>query len=455
MTDSLAAGPVLRPSPKIARRAGAWPATIASAAAFLRHSRSSRSVLREFQDRALRRIVAHAYDRVPYYRSLFDRVGVHPRHIRSAGDLHLIPVSSKADLRDCPASDLIARGVNPDKLITHMTGGSTGEPFMIRRSWVEERTLGIVRRRSLHYYGAGSRALVAIATFNHRPGKNENRAIEKMLDALGVFRVRPLYCLEPPDALIRQLAEMHPDVIGGYAGVLDRLAAVIIQSGIRLRAPTCVLSGAEVLDPLAARRISEAFRAPVYDTYGCHEFSRIAWQCRDTGEYHRADDSVVTEILADGVSVEPGCEGRLVGTALHSYAMPFIRYELGDMVTRGNETCSCGQPYSTLRDIRGRIVDYFTMPDGRIMHPYEIAAALREDGLRWVGQYQIVQESLNRIVLTAVPRFNPTPEEIERMRASVRDVVGPGVTFEVALVPRIDPGSTGKYRVYRSMVTSG
>lgn len=455
MSDSHAASSGVRGLASLSPSVRSLPYTLSSAVAFLSHSRASRATVRAFQDRALGRLVDHAYHRVPYYRELFDRAGIRPRHIRGVGDLHRIPISSKSDLRAVAASDLIARGVDPDTLISHVTGGSTGEPFVIRRSWLEERTLGIVRRRALHYYGAGTRALVAVATFHHRPGRNENRAIERLLNTLGVFRVRPLYCLDPPEVLIRQLADIRPDVIGGYAGVLDRLAAVIAESGAMLKPPACVLSGAEVLDPAAARRISGAFRAPVYDTYGSHEFSRIAWQCRENGEYHRADDSVVTEILAHGEPVSEGEDGELVGTALHSYAMPFIRFSLGDIVSEGKESCACGQPYSTLRDIRGRIVDYFLMPDGHLMHPYEIAAALKNDGMRWVGRYQIVQETRNRIVFTAVPRFNPTPEELDRMRASVRAVLGPAVTFDVRLVSAIEHGPAGKFRVYQSMVTGG
>lgn len=276
-----------------------------------------------------------------------------------------------------------------------------------------------------------------------------------MFNSLGVFRVRPLYCLAPPEELLDQLAQMKPDVIGGYAGVLDRLAGVLANSNVELRPPVCVISGAEVLDPLAARRISKAFKAPVYDTYGSHEFSRIAWQCRVTGEYHRSDDSVVTEILAGADDAQPGEQGRMVGTALHSYAMPFIRFELGDMVTAGTETCACGQAFSTLRGIRGRIVDYFTLPNGTLLHPYELAAALKDDGMSWVARYELVQQTRNRIVLTAVPRTRPSSETIEKMRSAVAAVTGPEVAFEVELVDRIDPGETGKYRIYRSMVPRG
>lgn len=65
-----------------------------------------------------------------------------------------------------------------------------------------------------------------------------------------------------------------------------------------------------------------------------------------------------------------GKSGEVVGTSLNYAAMPFIRYELGDVVTRGPERCACGSPFSTLAVIQGRVVNYFPLPDGRVLHPW-------------------------------------------------------------------------------------
>ena len=92
------------------------------------------------------------------------------------------------------------------------------------------------------------------------------------------------------------------------------------------------------------------------------------------------------------------------------------------------------------------------LPNGNLLHPYEIAAALKDDGMSWVARYELVQHTRNRIVLTAVPRTQPAAETIQKMRAAVAGVVGPAVDFQVEIVSQIDPGETGKYRIYRSMV---
>ncbi|MCJ7644945.1 MAG: hypothetical protein MUP28_10770 [Candidatus Aminicenantes bacterium] len=65
-----------------------------------RHARLTREELSAYRDRSLRRIVRHAYENVPYYRDLFDRTGVSAADIRTAGDLALVPMTEKRDLKE-------------------------------------------------------------------------------------------------------------------------------------------------------------------------------------------------------------------------------------------------------------------------------------------------------------------------------------------------------------------
>ena len=67
-----------------------------------RHRRASREEVLAFQDQQLRRLVAHAYERVLYYRKLFDRQGLKPQDIRGREDLSAIPITSKRELQALP-----------------------------------------------------------------------------------------------------------------------------------------------------------------------------------------------------------------------------------------------------------------------------------------------------------------------------------------------------------------
>ena len=67
-----------------------------------------------------------------------------------------------------------------------------------------------------------------------------------------------------------------------------------------------------------------------------------------------------------------GERGEVVVTALHSFAVPFIRYRLEDSVVKGKDACACGKLFSTIRSILGRTSEYFPLPDGRELHAYDL-----------------------------------------------------------------------------------
>ena len=83
-----------------------------------------------------------------------------------------------------------------------------------------------------------------------------------------------------------------------------------------------------------------------------------------TGEMHLCDDNVIVEVLRDGRRAAVGEAGEVVVTGLHGHAVPYIRYNLGDTADPGDEQCRCGAPFSTLRDLRGRTMDYCLLPGG-------------------------------------------------------------------------------------------
>ncbi|MCP5111550.1 MAG: phenylacetate--CoA ligase family protein, partial [bacterium] len=84
-------------------------------------------------------------------------------------------------------------------------------------------------------------------------------------------------------------------------------------------------------------------------------------------------------------------------TALHSFAMPFIRYRVGDEVTLGDPPDDERDPYLTIRSIDGRIVDRFVFADGRVFHPYTLKEAFYD--VAEVRCFQIVQTDPNRVLL--------------------------------------------------------
>lgn len=419
----------------------------------LRHPHAAREEIVAFQNKQLRRLIAHAYRNVPYYRRLFDLNNIKPKDIQSVADLPVIPISSKKDLQSLPAEELVARGVNPKNLIARRTSGSSGLISIIRRSWLEDRLLSLFWLRTMHYFGLRIRDRTASVGLVWPTHPRDKQLPIQILQALGLYRRARINSLLSPENILRTLRHFRPDVLTGFPGVLSRLAQIVSDQDRLVIRPRFVRVNSEVLTPLMRRQITEAFAAPVFDYYSSHEFRVIAWECKEMGELHTSDDGMIVEVIKDGHPAAIGERGEVVGTGLHSFAMPFIRYNLGDIVTKGSETCRCGQPFSTIRAIQGRMIDYFLLPGGRVIHPYEISL-LFTNSVSWMRQYQLIQEREDYIIMRVVASDTPKPQELAGLVESVSTLLGQGVEFRVIFVPEIKLEPSGKYRFSRSWVKS-
>jgi len=400
-------------------------------------------------DRRVRRLIRHAYENVPYYRQHFDTHRIRPEDIRGAEDLSIIPVSSKQDLqRD--ASAFLARGSEPTSLIRHTTSGSTGQPVAILNSVAEQHEVNIGRWRLAYYYGTrpGARAAWVAIT---RPSLQLERRLLRLLTASRLYRQKRVSCLLPPTEILRQLREFRPSSINGFPGVIAQVAQVALEIGCTDLQPEYVGVGGEVVTPAMRKSIGEAFGAPVYDVYASHELGVTAYQCRYGPTYHVRDDAVVTEILADGGPVAVGQSGGLIGTNLNAFTMPFIRYVIGDVVTRGPDCCTCGATSPTITAIEGRALDYFRLPDGRTLHPFSFNLGLTP----WIRNFSMVQERSDLITAYVVASSERTGDQVSELEHSVRRVLGPRVSFRMQFVDTISPAPSGKFRPYRGLAPQG
>lgn len=423
-----------------------------------RHLRTDRDELEAFQNRQLRYLFAHAYACVPYYRKLFDQHGISPQDIRSVADLNRIPITSKQDLQSLPADELVSSRVDPKRLIIRRTSGSTGRPFCIRRTWFEERLLGAFRWRALHTMGFRRTDRHAEIEELEPSDLHDHQLLHRSLQKIGWYRQQRLHALQKPRDIVSQLRRFDPQVITGYSGVLARVAQCMAEQSVnnaepRLPRPRFLVGHSDVLTPHMRQQISAAFCAPVFEIYDSNECNLIAWQCAETGQLHTCDDTTIVEVTKDGRSVTPGERGEVVLTALHSFAMPFIRFRLGDIVTKGSTQCACGQPFATIRSVQGRMFDYFPLPDGRLVHPYEIIAILSQYA-PWIREYQLIQKQTDLIVLSLVPDSPLCPQKVARLQAAVVAFLGQRVVFSIDIVPEIRLEPNGKFRVCRSFVQS-
>ena len=419
-----------------------------------RHPRPTRKQLVAFRNRKLRCLIRHAYENVRYYRDLFDRSRIKPGDVSTVSDLGSIPLTDKNDLRACATKDILTRGTDPARIMLLYTSGSTGRPFLVRRTQFEDVVVRMFYLRALRQFGLRISDRHALVTLGRAPGERRETFLTRLWKASHVYRRYPVQCLQPADEICHQLERVNPDAIIGYSSVLAHVAP-LMGSRLSDQALRFIIAGGDALTAGRRRAIERGFGVRAFDMLGAHECSTVAWECPETGLYHICDDNVIVEILRDGRPAAEGESGEVVVTALHCYAMPFIRYRMGDIVVKGPETCPCGQPFSTLRSIGGRVRDYLLLPDGRRAHALEAIMPVITADVSWLDQYQLTQEAEDRFVLRIAPLGSPLPEELEAMRKIVAERLGRGATLSIELVDHIAFEPSGKFKECRCLVRAG
>jgi phenylacetate-CoA ligase len=135
----------------------------------------------------------------------------------------------------------------------------------------------------------------------------------------------------------------------------------------------------------------------------------------------------------------------LLVTDLTNFAMPLIRYRIGDVVRLSERVCDCGRGLPLIESVEGRDADYVVTPSGGLISGISLTEnfALHIPG---AAQVQIVQETVHHLRIRLVPdeRFGADSERvIDRL---VRDTFGPTVRHEVERVAAIPQEPSGKYR---------
>jgi phenylacetate-CoA ligase len=143
--------------------------------------------------------------------------------------------------------------------------------------------------------------------------------------------------------------------------------------------------------------------------------------------------------------------GRVVVTPLHNFAMPLVRYALGDYAEAG-PPCPCGRGLPVLRRILGRARNMLRLPGGNgkwiAMEPLE--KRIRDLPVK---QYQLVQRAFDAIEVRIVPARPLTAADEAAIRATLLGPCGAeGCRVGFAYVDAIPRSEGGKYEDFMSEV---
>jgi phenylacetate-CoA ligase len=338
--------------------------------------------IREYQLSKLQRLVQHAYENVPYYRSLFEKEGLLPEDIDSLETYAALPVLTKSAIQDS-LEDLVARDIDCSTLALNSTGGSTGAPLNFYQDDNYIRWADAARLRAWRYMaGVGERELEAVLWGAVRD-VGARATFKQFLYNLFREGTLTLNTFDLDLSMLRTYVKYYnvckPSVVRGYASSLYYVACYVEKEGIRIHKPAAVISSTEVLHDRMRETIERVFGVKVFDSYGCRELSQIATECEAHNGLHIVFENQYVEL----------CDNEIIVTNLNNYAMPFLRYKIGDLA-RGIDAspCSCGRHSPRIVNLIGRDNDNIELPNGKVINGEFFEFLFF--GIRSVIQYQVV-----------------------------------------------------------------
>ncbi|NNM29447.1 MAG: phenylacetate--CoA ligase family protein, partial [Akkermansiaceae bacterium] len=270
----------------------------------------------------------------------------------------------------------------------------------------------------------------------------------------GLFHTGKSFVLEVGASLTEQvdwLQKIDPAYLLTYPSNIRALAERCLERGIELPGLRQVQSVGEIVTPAMRNASREAWGAPLIDTYSSEEFGYIALQCPSSEGMHIQAENLLVELLDEnGRPCAPGETGRLVITGLHNYAMPLIRYEIGDHAVAG-ERCACGRGLPVLSKILGRTRNMLVKESGEMVWPRFGVRRFRE--IAPIRQYQAIQKSFTEMHVRLVADRPLTPDQEARLIRHIRESLES--PFEIALeyLDEIPRSKGGKYDVFVSEVS--
>ncbi len=402
--------------------------------------------LKAIADGKLRRLVAHAYEQVPYYRELFDRERIDPREIRGVADLPRIPILTKAILRE-RFEDLKARDFAAHHPGLHHSGGSTGEQT---RFYLSQRAMDAELAAAWrHYHQAGYRFRDRVASlYLPLEGPAANLLCYESWKTPTLHLNTRLFTGERMRAMIDAVVAYRADVLWAYPSHLEMLCRYVEETGDDRFRPRVVVTNAEVLYDCQRTRARKLLGCDVFDWYGLAEHTAAAAECEQHG-YHVPEEIVAVELLADDGEPAVGEPGDIIGTSLENYAQPLLRYRTGDYASWREGSCPCGRSHRMLSEIGGRTQDVITTPNGIRTFRH---GALALEGIPGLEAVQIEQCEIRRFIVRAVAPRGLSDAAKQEVARSLLRAIGFEASVRVDLVDQMPRTKRGKHQLVISRV---
>ena len=349
----------------------------------------NRRGMQSLQLKKLKKTIKNVYNNVPFYKTRFEKSGLHPDDIRTLKDIEKIPFTTKADLRDNYPYGLFA--VPLKQIIRlHASSGTTGKPIVV----------GYTRQDIMDW----SNLIARIVT--EAGGNDED--IAQVVFGYGLFT--------GGFGLHYGLERVGVTVVPASSGNSERQIMLMKDFGatIVVGTPSYVLYLSEIAEEMGIKKGDLKLRLGLFggeghtaemrneiqkrwnildtENYGLSEIigPGVSGECVHQCGMHVAEDHFYPEIIDPDTceTLEYGKKGELVLTTLSKEGIPILRYRTKDITVLNPDVCKCGRTTVRMDKILGRTDDMLIIK-GVNVFPSQIESVLV--GMEHIGpHYQLI-----------------------------------------------------------------
>ena len=316
------------------------------------------------------------------------------------------------------------------------TGGTTGHPLRVRRDLSCNAITKAALWRSRISWGVNP-ADKTIYLNSFGKGTRKGRFRMKLANK----RLGEAFPSSDEDVhlIVQEIEAFSPKCIEGFAtGLLESTRRK--TSGGTPKVPVIVSTG-EMLYAHQRKALEKFYGGEVFTYYGSNEIGSIAFEC-ENHSLHLCEEHVYVETVDENGDHVINQPGNVLVTDLDNKAMPFIRYELGDIAVISDEPCSCGRSSRVISELIGRSQDFLSGSEGRKLQATQLSAYLKD--LKATGQLQFVQEASGTVQICYDGAEIEANDELKTIEAHLLNRLGNDLSIEFKHVGEIPKTQRGK-----------
>lgn len=404
------------------------------------------------QVKQLNALIKHCIDNSPYYKSVFDKIGI--IEVSSLQDLKKIPTLSRLEYQK--NFDTIKTFNLPNSIIANQdpifTSGTTGVPITVFKTNRDELWWQALTMRDVEWNQMDPLKRVASIKLLAMSSDKLDRALKGMQTPTwlphNLFDTSPAFAVDirlDPEKQLSWLKYTNPNYLISLPSNLDVLSSLVKERSLQFPNLEMIQVIGETLSDDVKSNIQSSFGVRVRNLYSSNECGYMASECPEGYGMHVHAESIIAEVLDDNDNpCGPGETGRLVVTCLTNFVNPFIRYEILDYVTLGDGPCPCGRGLPLWKHIEGRMHPMFYLRNGKRKVSTGVMLGIRQIG--GVHQFQVIQKNKDKFILNVVCNSEWDADRCNSMIKCIQNEVESDVEVEVRSYKYLDRAN-GKLKI--------